>query len=96
MPAADEPTGADGLTIAVSDTGCGIRPDDLPRVTGKFCKADRKKLGSGLVLSIVDEIVRLYCGRISITSEMGRGTTATVWLPAVSPGREPPAGRTTG
>ncbi|MHB0886279.1 MAG: hypothetical protein ACYC41_10395 [Bacillota bacterium] len=36
--AADEPIGAGGLTIAVGDTDCGISPEDLPRVTGKFYK----------------------------------------------------------
>ena len=60
--ATDEPAAADGLTIAVSDTGCGISPDDLPHVTGKFYKADNKRPGSGLGLSIVDEILRLHGG----------------------------------
>ncbi|MHB8926576.1 MAG: HAMP domain-containing sensor histidine kinase [Bacillota bacterium] len=94
--AADEPIGAGGLTIAVSDTGCGISPDDLPRVTGKFYKADSKKPGSGLGLSIVHEIVRLHGGRLTVASELGQGTMATVWLPAEPPGRELPPGRTTG
>ncbi len=86
--AADELAGAGSLTITVSDSGCGISPDDLPRVTGEFCKADSKKPGSGLGLSIVDEIVRLHGGQVRIDSEPGRGTTVAVWLP-VGPHAEP-------
>lgn len=67
-------------------------------MSGKFYKANNKKPGSGLGLSIVDEIVRLHGGRLAIASELGRGTTVTVWLPMKppSPSREPPADREAG
>ncbi|MHB0886277.1 MAG: sensor histidine kinase [Bacillota bacterium] len=87
---------AEWLTISVSDTGGGISEEDLPRIRGKFYKANSKKPGSGLGLSIVDEIVRLHGGRLTIASELGRGTTVTVWLPVGPPSREPSANREVG
>lgn len=60
--------------IIVSDTGCGIRPEDLPHVTEPyFHKFD---VGTGLGLAITAEIARDYGGRLILESEPGKGTTA--------------------
>ena len=72
----------DGVQIVVSDTGIGIAPEELPRVRQKFYQTDPSNPGSGIGLSLVDEIVRLHGGRLDIDSEPGVGTTVTVTLPA--------------
>ena len=72
----------DGVQIVVSDTGIGIAAEELPRVRQKFYQTDPSNPGSGIGLSLVDEIVRLHGGRLDIDSEPGVGTTVTVTLPA--------------
>lgn len=72
--------------ITVSDTGAGIPPDQLPRIWERFYKGDasRSGQGSGLGLAIVRRIVELHGGSVSVASEVGRGTTFTVSLPAAA------------
>jgi signal transduction histidine kinase len=83
---------ADGAAfIAVRDTGVGIAAADLPRVMQPFQQVDgsfsRKQEGIGLGLAICERLVRLHGGSLELCSELGKGTTATVALPA------PPAER---
>lgn len=73
--------------VEVADTGVGIPPEDLAKVFERFYKADgsrarRASSGSGLGLAIVREIARGHGGEASIASEAGKGTTATLNLPA--------------
>jgi two-component system sensor histidine kinase BaeS len=80
---------ADGsLTIAVSDTGCGIAPADLPKVFDRFWRADESRSrstgGSGLGLPIARQIAEAHGGTITVASTPGRGTTFTVTLPALA------------
>lgn len=74
------------VQIQVSDTGSGIAPEALPRVFDRFYRADasrsRDSGGSGLGLAIVQQIVYLHRGDIRISSDVGKGTTATIVLPA--------------
>lgn len=73
------------VIITVSDTGCGIKASDLPRVKEKFYKANHTRRGSGIGLALADEIVRLHGGTLDITSPgEGMGTTVTVTFPAES------------
>jgi len=78
--------GSDGgqVTIAVSDTGPGIDPDDLPRVFERLYVAQRYRAvrpeGSGLGLSIVRELVIAMGGEVQVASQLGQGTTVTVGL----------------
>lgn len=65
----------------MSDTGCGISPEDLPKVKTKFYKANQTRRGSGIGLAIADEIVRLHDGELLIASTLGEGTCVTVRLP---------------
>jgi two-component system phosphate regulon sensor histidine kinase PhoR len=73
------------VKATVSDTGIGIKKEDLPRVFDKFYRVKtaetRQIIGTGLGLSIVKSIVDAHLGSISIESEVGKGTTFTVLLP---------------
>jgi two-component system heavy metal sensor histidine kinase CusS len=70
--------------VAVSDNGCGIAPQHLPRVFDRFYRAEssRGSDGAGLGLALVKSIVDLHGGNATIHSEVGRGTTATLAFPA--------------
>jgi len=73
------------IRIKVSDTGQGIPKKALPRIFNPFFKTkgrDQIVEGSGLGLTIVREIVALHGGEINVESEVGKGTTFTVLLPA--------------
>src|SRR5437016_9193303 len=69
--------------VAVSDTGCGIAPEHLPRVFDRFYRAEssRGSDGAGLGLALVKSIVDLHGGSATIQSEIGRGTTVTLSFP---------------
>lgn len=74
------------LEIAVADTGEGIDPIHIPRLTERFYRVDthrsREMGGTGLGLAIVKHIVNRHRGRIDIESELGQGSTFRVFLPA--------------
>ncbi|MBX3051012.1 MAG: HAMP domain-containing protein [Caldilineaceae bacterium] len=75
-----------GVEIVIADTGPGIGPEHLPHIFERFYRTDaarnRESGGSGLGLSIAQEIVRAHGGEILVESEIKRGVTFTVWLPA--------------
>ena len=70
-----------GVTITVRDYGQGIPESELPHVKYKFYKGRTAARGSGIGLSVSDEIVRLHGGALEIESIEGEGTTVTVRLP---------------
>ena len=74
-----------GLRYAVSDTGIGIDPVHISRLTERFYRVDTSRSrslgGTGLGLSIVKHIVERHRGRLSIDSALGKGTTVHVLLP---------------
>ena len=72
-----------GIVLRVSDTGCGIAPDDLPHVFRRFWRSDssRSLPGNGLGLALAKAIVTAYGGAITCESTPGRGTAFTVTLP---------------
>lgn len=76
----------DDFIITVADTGEGIRPEDLSRVTEPFTQARRLGArplkGAGLGLSIVRAITELHGGAVHIASEPGKGTEVSMVLPA--------------
>lgn len=84
------------LVCAVADTGEGIPADDLPHVFEKLYRARRVKgrpvEGSGLGLTICQQIIRAHGGEIRVDSTPGRGTTFTFTLPVTAPAAGP-AGR---
>ncbi len=68
--------------LAVRDTGAGMPPEVLERVTDPFFTTRRDSGGIGLGLSISDTIARDHGGRLTFASREGEGTTATLILPA--------------
>ena len=77
-----------GLAVlAVADTGQGIAAKDLPRVFGRFYRADASRTGAGntgLGLAITKAIVEAHGGTIEVASAEGAGTTFTVQLPSMA------------
>jgi two-component system phosphate regulon sensor histidine kinase PhoR len=80
-------TRADGqLVISVIDNGIGIPKDSLPRVFERFYRVDQARSralgGTGLGLSIVKHVALRHGGKAEATSELGKGSTFTISLPA--------------
>jgi signal transduction histidine kinase len=77
--------GTNFATIQVKDTGMGIPKEELPNIFEKFNKFQRSgargEKGTGLGMSIAKEIVEMHKGHISADSEVGVGTTFTIYLP---------------
>jgi two-component system, OmpR family, sensor kinase len=75
--------------VSIADTGIGISEKDLPHIFDRFYRVDRSRAresesggGTGLGLAIVKWIVDQHAGRIEAQSQVGKGSTFTVWLPA--------------
>lgn len=75
----------DELTIAVCDQGAGIAREHLPRLFERFYRVDKARSrdlgGTGLGLAIVKHIAQVHDGRVSVESELGRGSTFRIHLP---------------
>ncbi len=73
------------LVFSVTDTGCGIAPEQLGRIFDKFVQLhpdkDGRTKGTGLGLTIVKHLVELHGGQVSVSSEVGLGTTFSFTLP---------------
>lgn len=72
-----------GILLKVSDCGIGMPPEVMERVFERFYRADNTgdTLGTGLGMSIVKDTLGLLRGRVTLSSEPGKGTEVTVWLP---------------
>ncbi len=77
--------GGDAL-VSISDTGCGISPELQKRIFEPFFTTKATGEGTGLGLDIVRKIVEKHMGRITVESEVGRGSTFTVHLPIAGAG----------
>ncbi|MBK9385821.1 MAG: PAS domain-containing protein [Planctomycetes bacterium] len=82
------------LSIAVTDTGIGIGPEDLPRIFDKFYRASQAQSsripGTGLGLPLARYLVESHGGRIEVESVLGQGSTFRVRLPVLAAGGEEP------
>jgi len=81
----EETEGRVWATATVADTGMGIPEDELPHTFERFFRGEKPRQmqisGTGLGLAIVKEIVELHGGRVTVESQVGEGTTFTIWLP---------------
>ena len=84
-----------GVVIRVRDSGEGIAPEHAERIFEPFWQVGQSRFaraaGTGLGLSVSRQLARLLGGDITVESELGRGSTFTVWLPPASSG-SPSAG----
>lgn len=75
-----------GIEFHISDTGHGIPEDQIPRALTAFERLDDEitatQSGTGLGLPLAQMMVELHGGTLTIESEVGTGTTVSVWLPA--------------
>jgi signal transduction histidine kinase len=73
------------LWIAVTDTGIGVAPQDLPHVFERFWRAEKSRNqhtgGTGIGLAISQRLIELQGGQIEVESELGVGSTFRFYLP---------------
>jgi two-component system phosphate regulon sensor histidine kinase PhoR len=72
--------------LAIADSGIGIPARELPRIFERFYRVDRARSretgGTGLGLAIVKHVAEQHGGRVEARSDLGRGSTFTVTIPA--------------
>ena len=75
------------VRLAVTDTGSGIRPEDIERVFGKFETGGGQsgQTGAGLGLSLVKSLIEMHGGWIGLDSELGKGTKVVCHVPLEPP-----------
>ena len=73
---------ADHICIEIEDRGIGISEDQLPKIFEKFYRIDQKEniSGTGLGLTVVKEIIEAHKGKISVSSEFGKGSVFLITL----------------
>ena len=77
-------TEGDAVVVRVSDTGTGMRPEVQERVFESFFTTKSSAKGTGLGMSISQNIIEQHKGQIRFNSELGRGTTFEIYLPVAS------------
>jgi PAS domain S-box-containing protein len=78
-------TSGECILMTISDTGVGIPPDELPHIFKRFHRVNRARArtieGTGIGLALVQELVRLHGGAVSVESDEGVGSTFKVAIP---------------
>jgi PAS domain S-box-containing protein len=78
----------DMVTLCVIDTGIGIPAEDLPHIFERFYRGDKARNtvtgGGGLGLSIAARVAEMHSGKITVESEVGKGSTFRVFLPLIA------------
>jgi two-component system phosphate regulon sensor histidine kinase PhoR len=76
---------ADGAVFEVEDTGIGVAPEHIPRLTERFYRVDKSRSretgGTGLGLAIVKHVLLRHDGRLEVASQLGRGSVFVARLP---------------
>ena len=74
-----------GMRLSVQDTGPGIAPEHLPRLSERFYRVDRSRSretgGTGLGLAITKHVIQRHGGSLQIESQLGKGSTFSLYLP---------------
>jgi signal transduction histidine kinase len=82
------------IVLEVSDTGIGIASDQLERIFERFYQVDgsvtRRYGGTGLGLALVKQIVEAHCGRVTVESQPGHGSTFRLFFPRITDCRHHP------
>ncbi|MEI7841769.1 MAG: ATP-binding protein [Gallionellaceae bacterium] len=78
-----QPSAVEMVGIRIADQGMGMTPEQLARVFERFYRADSsgKIPGTGLGMSIVQEIIEQHGGQVKVESTQGVGTSVTIWMP---------------
>jgi len=83
---AASPAGGSEVVVRITDTGIGVPRDELSRLGERFYRVDKTRSrelgGTGLGLSIVKHLMTAHKGRMEIESQLGRGTTVSLYFPA--------------
>jgi len=79
--------------LFISDTGIGIKEDELPFIFDRFYKTNTNISGTGIGLALVKALVELQCGQVSVISKYGEGTTFVVEMPLKQEGATVEEGR---
>jgi two-component system, NtrC family, sensor kinase len=74
--------GGSRVAITIRDDGAGIAPDILPKIFEPFVTTKEHGHGTGLGLAVSRSIIERHSGKIALQSELGKGTTVTITLPA--------------
>ncbi|MGE5844187.1 MAG: sensor histidine kinase, partial [Syntrophaceae bacterium] len=79
------PASGNEVVVKIADTGIGIPRDEIPRLGERFYRVDKTRSrelgGTGLGLSIVKHLMTAHKGRMEIESQLGRGTTVSLYFP---------------
>jgi two-component system phosphate regulon sensor histidine kinase PhoR len=79
------PAAGNEVVVKIADTGIGVPRDEIPRLGERFYRVDKTRSrelgGTGLGLSIVKHLMTAHKGRMEIESQLGRGTTVSLYFP---------------
>jgi two-component system phosphate regulon sensor histidine kinase PhoR len=83
---AASPAAGQEVVVRITDTGIGVPRDEISRLGERFYRVDKTRSrelgGTGLGLSIVKHLMAAHKGRMEIESQLGRGTSVSLYFPA--------------